>query len=213
MSRATRHNKARKQMTQTTTDYRAALLASVDARAAHESAKNIDNSSMQATLAQLRKSVDHDVIAQVMLASNVDANFINRAERVSNRFNVYSAEKVVNVARACAKVTSLNHYTLAVLRTAIALAKIESALTHKDAACACSMSVKHSDTKREAIIKNARYAKHVAANTAATQSSSSINALQMFNVLTETRDAANVVTYALNIESEAYKTLSAIVAQ
>lgn len=200
-------------MTQTTTDYRTALLASVDARAAYELSKNADNDSMQAKLTQIRKSVDHDVIAQVMLASNVDADYLNRAERVSNRFNVYSAEKVVNVARACAKVSELNHYTLAVFKTAQALAKIESALTHRDAVSACSMKIKHSDAKREAIIKQTRFQKHIEASTASTQSSSSINALQAFNVLTETRDAANIVTYALNVESEAYKTLSAIVAQ
>lgn len=200
-------------MTTSTQDYRTALLASVDARAAHELAKNSENTSMQATLSQIRKSVDHDVIAQIMLASNVNVDFLNTSERVSNRFNVYSAEKVINVARACAKVTALNHYTLAVFKTAQALAKIETPLTHKDAACACSMSVKHSDSKREAIIKSSRYAKHVAANTASTQSSSSINALQTFKVLTETRDAANTVSYALNVDSEAYKTLSAICAQ
>jgi hypothetical protein len=192
------------------TEYRATLLSAIDARATHEATKNAENTSMQATLAQLRKSVDHDAIAWVMLASNVNANFINTAERVSNRFNVYSAEKVVNVARAIAKVATLNHYTLAVFKTAIALTKIDSALSHKDAACACSMSVKHTDSKREAVIKSARYAKHVAANTASTQSSSSINALQACNVLTETRDAANVVTYTLNTTSEAYSALVAL---
>ena len=192
------------------TEYRATLISAIDARGTHETTKNAENTSMQATLAQLRKSVDHDAIASVMLASNVNANFINTSERVSNRFNVYSAEKVINVARAIAKVATLNHYTLAVFKTALALAKTNSTLTHKDAACACSMSVKHTDSKRESVIKSARYAKHVAANTASTQSSSSINALQACNVLTETRDAANVVTYTLNTTSEAYSALVAL---
>lgn len=194
--------------TQTVTEYRATLNAAIDARALFEASKSADNHSMQDTLKAFRKDVDHDDICKVMLASNVDASFINRSERVNARFNVYAAQKVANVARFAASVDALNHYTLAIVKTAFALEAQKLALTHKDAVAACSASVKHADAKREAIIAKHRYAKHVAANTASTQSSSSINALQMCNVLSEARDASNVITYTLNRKSEAYKRIA-----
>jgi hypothetical protein len=187
----------RKQMTKIET-YKNELLSAIDSRAAYELAKNAENASMQATIKDLRKSVDHDAIASAMLASNVDAQFINRAERSNNRYNVYAAEKVVNVARYLAKAATLNHYSLAIVKAAIALQASDLLLTHADAVCVCSKDAKHKDAKRAKIVKSAHYDKHVSSNTASTQSSSSINALQTFNVLIEKRDAANVVAYELN---------------
>lgn len=191
-------------------EFKSALAAEIDARASFEASKNADNDSMQATLKNMRKLSDHDVIAEIMLASNVDASFINRAERSNARYNVYAAEKVVNVARSLAKAAQINHYTRAVFAAALALESAEMMLTHADAVAACSASVKHKDSKREKLIKDARYSQHVAANTAATQSSSSINALQTFNLLKETRDASNNAAYALNRESAHFEALKAL---
>lgn len=184
----------------------------ISERAAFEASKSAENTNMQRTLETLAKSVAHERIAELLTASNVDAQFINRAERSNARYNVYAAEKVVNVARTLAKVASLNHYTLAVLRTAIALEASDSHLTHKDAVCACSASVKHTSKERESLISKTRFAKHVSANTASTQSSSSINALQTCNVLQESRDAANIVTYSL-CDNDVTRQLREIVAQ
>jgi hypothetical protein len=185
-------------------DYKTQLLAALDERASHEVAKNVENDSIQSCIKKMRATVERsDVLCEIMLLSNVSAQFINRAERVSARFNVYSAEKVLNIAN-----TATNHYTLAIFKTALALEAKSLTLNHKDAVSACSASVKHSDSKREAIIKATRYAKHVAANTASTQSSSSINALQVANVLTETRDDANVISYRVNRESYAAQLLA-----
>ena len=194
------------------TDFQSALLASIDARKAYENDKNASNDSIQKTLNAIRKTCEREAIASVMLASNVDSSFINKSERTSNRFNVYAAEKVANVAQAIAKAATLNHYSLAILRAASALKKAELKLTHADAVAACSLDVAHKDKSRAAIIKSSRYAKHVAANTASTQSSSSINALQAFSVFTESRDEANHVCYSLN-ENETVSALLALAAQ
>jgi hypothetical protein len=191
------------------TEFKAQLLASIDSRAAYELSKNAENTSIQKTVSDVRKACDNDVLISVMLASNVNADFINKSERVSARMNVYAVEKVINVARHVAKASVLNRYTLAIVKAAIALAKADLLLTHADAVAACSLDVAHKDKSRAAIIKSARYAKHVAANTASTQSSSSINALQAFNVLTETRDSANHVCYSLNNESVALAEIKA----
>jgi hypothetical protein len=193
-------------------EYKTELLAACAARKSYEQSKNDANTSIQSTLDSLVKTFDRDAIAAIMCASNVAPDFINKSERTSNRFNVYASEKVANLAQAIAKSATLNHYTLAIVRAAIALKTAETTLNHADAVAACSMSVTHKDKSRAAIIKSARYAKHVAANTASTQSSSSINALQVFNVLTETRDTANHVAYTLN-DNDTVTALRELVAQ
>lgn len=188
--------------------YVASLNAAFDARAAYETAKNADNASMTKTLTTLRKSIAHDAVASVMLACNVSADFINRAERSNARFNVYSAEKVANVARYLSVSTEvLNHYTLAILKSCIALSDAKLSLTHADAQVACSSDARSLDAKKKKLI--AQYARVVAANTASTQSSSSINALQMFSIIKETRDANNAIAYVFNDEHSHAKELRA----
>lgn len=178
-----------------TSAYLADMLAAFDARASYEAAKNAENSNIQETIKDLRKSVNHSAIAQVFMSANVSADFINRAERNNARFNVYSAQKVVNVARAAKSASALNHYTKAILLSLREFAKAKVSFTHKDAIAACSIDSKVAASK-EALIK--RYEKIVSASTASTQASSSVNALLQFACVTEKRDSANNVCYELN---------------
>jgi hypothetical protein len=184
--------------------YTASLVASFDNRASYEAAKNADNSSIQDTLRDMRKTISHEAVSSVFYAAHVDCNFINKSERVNARFNVYAAEKVINVAQFAAASRALNHYTRAILLSAYALSLQSMTLTHKDAQACCSLDVKTDAHKTKHLV---RYQKHIAANTASTQSSSSINALQMFNVLREARDDANNVVYSINLDSEVTRTL------
>lgn len=168
------------------------MLAAFDARAAYELSKNADNLNMQKTLADLRASVAHVEIAKLMCAANVDANFINRAERANARFNVYSAEKVVNVIRSAASVAALNHYTLNILRSIVACEREALDFTQRDAQACCSLDVKVDTSKLHVI---SQYQKHIATNTAATQASSSLNALLMTHAIVEYRNAANATCF------------------
>lgn len=190
----------------TTQTYIASLNTAIAARASYETEKNSANDSIQSVLTSLHKAFNRaEVIAQIMIDSSVNAEFINRQERSNNRYNVYAAQKVENAVSAASASEALNHYSLAILR---AVCKLHT-ITHKDAVSLCSESVKHSDAKRERAIKSLRYAKHVAATTASTQSSSSLNALLTCNILCESRNAENDVTYTLNSESAMFKLLAA----
>jgi len=194
--------------TLTVADVRASVLASIDSRLAYESSKNSDNLNMQTTLQKLRKSFDHDAIASVMLASNVNADFINVAERSNARFNVYAAEKVQNLLAYVAKQSlHLNHYTLHILKTCDAMTKADMLMTHSDAVASCSSDSKISDKTRAKLVS--RYARLTSANTASTQASSSLNALKVCNVIEETRDASNNVAYRVR-DTDAAKTLLAM---
>lgn len=185
-----------------------AYVNEINARIDYERSKNAANDSIVDTLNSVAKTFAHETIANVLIASNVSASIVNRQERINARFNVYSLEKIENIARNICAVASLNHYTLAILKSAVALEASERKLTHRDAVCACSASVKHTDSQREKILKSTRYAKHTSANTASTQASSSLNALVAFNVLSEARDEANNATYSVNRESHAFTQLS-----
>jgi hypothetical protein len=195
--------------TNMTNTYAQQIALAFDARKSYEVSKNSECDSMLATLKTLRETATNDVIANILAASNVDANFINKSERSNARFNVYAAEKVLNVALNVAQVKALNHYTRAILHAAIALEANETLLTYADAQSACSLKVKVKDAKREKIISKAKYQKNVELNTVTTQSSSSIAALKMFNVLIESRDAANVTCYKINRECDTFKALTA----
>lgn len=173
-------------------NYKNEMLAAFDARAAYELSKNAENMNMQKTLSDLRASVNHDAIAKLMLSANVNADFINRSERTNARFNVYSAEKIVNIIRFAASAATLNHYTLAIIKSMYNCFNAEIDFTQRDALSACSLTAKVDSSKAAHIVQ---YQKHVALNTAATQSSSSLNALLMTNVIVEYRNAANVTCF------------------
>jgi hypothetical protein len=177
-------------------NYVASLNAAFDARTEYETSKNAENANMLKNLTSYRKSMTHEACATILMQCNIDANFINRQERINARFNVYAIEKVDNVARFLAKVERLNHYTLAIVKSAIKLSELNMSLTHDDAQSACSSDLKSSDMRKRKHIVH--YARVVAKNTASTQSSSSINALQMFDILRETRDDQNNVAYVFN---------------
>ena len=176
--------------------YQNNMIANFDSRAEFEFLKKSDNVTMQKTLADMKKSVSHARIADIMQSCEVDENFINKQERVDSRFNVYAAEKVINFARYLASVQSLNHYTRAIVATLDSLERNDMHMTHDDAISACSLSCKSKDTSHEKHV--IKYQSHVAASTASTQASSSLNTLLMYHVVIEERDMMNKRVYKLN---------------
>jgi hypothetical protein len=159
-------------------------------------------------LNNLQKGLTHEVIAKLCLASKVDANFINREEKLGARYNVYAAKKVLDTSKTLASAGRLDHYTLHALKTALAFSKADLSLTHADMHAAYERS-KVSGAKASLICY---FERAVAHNTATTQASSSLNALQSFEVLNETRDASGAVAYTLNAEHKNAKKLLATLA-
>lgn len=175
--------------------YIVALNVAFDSRALFEAQKNEANENIQKTIKDIRKSMTRESVASVLLASNVSADFVNESIRVDSKYNVYAAQKVDNLACFILKAESLNHYTLAILRSLLSLEKNEMQLTHEDAKSACTLEMKLKDAKREKLL--IKYQKHVAISTANTQSSSSLEALCTFNVLKRSRNAENETVFTL----------------
>lgn len=185
-------------------NYVAALNNAFDSRVAFEATKNEANENIQKTLKDLRKSMTRESVAKTLLASSVSADFINEALRVDSKYNVYAAQKVDNIACYINKAESLNHYTLAILRSLLSLEKNEMKLTQEDAKSACTLEMKLKDAKREKLL--VKYQKHVAISTANTQSSSSLEALCTFKILKRERNAENETVFSLQ-DNEATKAL------
>jgi hypothetical protein len=186
-------------------NYIASLNAAFEARKEYEIAHGKDASAnIHKTLSKVRKSMTRDVVATCLLASNVDADFINASVRASNRFNVYAIEKVDNIACALLKAESVNHYTRAILATALAFEKNDLVMTRDEARSACSLALKVKDAKREKLVS--KYKKHIDASTASTQSSSSLEALVTFNILARSKDDQGNDTFK-TIDNEATRAL------
>ncbi len=175
------------------TKYADMLRASVASRRDYETAKNASCDSMLSNLKAFDKRLSNDTVIALCESAALDANILNRQERNNARFNIYAFDKILSDVSTA----TMNHYSKAILSAAVALRKASLSLTHADAVAACSLSVTHKDKSRAKLIASSRYQKHVAANTAATQSSSSINSLQALNVLVESRDASNHVCYTI----------------
>ena len=189
--------------------YVSALIDAVDVRKAYEVAKNAENDSMFAKLKMFRASVAHERIASIMLASNVDANLLNRQERINARFNEKSYVKVLNIAQSIARVAQLNIYTRAILLSVKCFEDNGMLLTQAETKQACTSNSRLSVTTRNSAL--IRTHKMYDSSTCSTQASSTNNALQAYGVLIETRDSANQLCFALNRENETTKALLALV--
>lgn len=178
--------------------YIASLNASIDKRRDNE-AKNVNKAAtFFDKLEKHRSEVTHASVANVMLASNVDADYINS----KNVSNIYTAQKVAKIARFLAASDSFDVHTLNVFLTCFKLTKAEKSMTHSDAKAAICSNIK-STVEKQAFINVS--AKFYDTSTANAQSSSSISALQIFNMLRKTRDERNDEAYTLDFDNKSVK--------
>lgn len=183
-------------------NYATALASAIEKRKALELSKNASNESIQKALKSLASDCAHADVARLMLSAHADADFINSFERVNNAFNVKSAKKVFNVARYLLKVASLDHYTKAILLSMKRFNSASVLFTQKDAQAALKKSAENANAAL--LVRYNRI--DVDASTASTQASSSLNALQVLNMIVEKRvDATSV--FELNEKNALVKSL------
>jgi hypothetical protein len=176
--------------------YVRALQTAVYDRAVYENEKNPENATMYAKLKSFAREVSNVRLASVMRASNVDANLLNRQERVNARFNEKSYVKVLNIARAIDGAESLNVYTRAILASVKCFEDNGMQITQSETKLACSAGTRASATVRNsALIRTSRI---YDPSTMSTQASSTNNALQAYDVIREVRNANGELCFALN---------------
>jgi hypothetical protein len=189
--------------------YKASTVRAFALRVAYEKRKATIDAFYDFMRDHVVRNTLHDRVLATMLTAKVDPFFINRRERSNACYNIKSAEKVSAIARYINSAGRCDPYTLPIFQTAYNIeAHTDSVMTTKDAQSACSLSFKVSDSKREKLI--CKYAKHQAQGTISTQSSSSLNALQMYHILIEGRNEANETTYCINRDSLAAHALASL---
>lgn len=169
----------------------------------------IYNSSMFKTLEGIEKGLASDIVASVFFKANVDAKRLLLSRREGDFYSVYAFEKDLNVARSSVKAERVNHYTQATLLACAALHKQGLTMTQDDAKASISLNAKATTPQKEKAIKDVRLQRHFDLGTASSQASSSINALESFNVIFAAgRDVSTgKATYRLNAENEMTKAL------
>lgn len=168
----------------------ATLAREIDARAEYENKKNADNLKIQDTLKGVRAGFTKGSVARFCVASNTPLNFINRSERAGNFFNVYAAQKLLNVAEALTIEKKWNDINRCILASMVKLEKAGIEFTHKLAIAACSKSITCDAGVSKHLVRHT-----VAPSTASTQASSTMQALKTAGVVVEYKNDAGADCY------------------
>ncbi|MCK1543392.1 hypothetical protein IVB12_15860 [Bradyrhizobium sp. 179] len=185
-------------MTSNIQTLRASIATAIDARIAREDAKSSMTSSNKKKLTDVRDVAQRsDDIASLLLACNFDAASVN--------LNVYSVEKMLDIAQYACSASRMSQYCNALFDSALVLEKASIEITRDVVAALCTNDIK---TKFDAKIKSTRVQKAVSKSTVATQHNSTINAYLALNMLNVTRNANNDECFTLNRENAAVKAIA-----
>lgn len=149
--------------------------AAFDERAAFEKTKNAANDNIQKTIAKVRKEFQGPMVAACMVALELEPRFINASERIGSRRNVYGLEKIGDLLRSLATSKLKNQVNVAVVRSMVLMEKAGLAFNSKRALAATSAQFAL-DPEAVAVMGGVRHT--VSPNTASTQMSSTMTALQ-----------------------------------
>jgi hypothetical protein len=166
-------------------DYQARFQAAISARKAYEANKNASNDSIQNTLTQFARGTNHASVASMLMLCNVQVECVNSSTRVDSRFNVYTLDKVSNIARFLAQVEKLNHFTLHIFASIVACDKASVSFNADDARACCSRDIKVTQGKPISQLQQIK-----STGTVQSQHSSSLAALLACDAISESRDSS-----------------------
>jgi hypothetical protein len=170
-----------------------AVVQEFDTRIAYENTKNSENDNIVKTLNKSSAKLASVSAARVMMTCNVAASFINRAERVNAKYNVYASEKLADIIASLRDARCFtNAINNAIVRSMLKCDAAKIAFTHKLAIASASDKVNVDATMRKHLVRHT-----VSVSTASTQASSTMNALVTANICEEYRDDSNNVAYRL----------------
>lgn len=166
-------------------------------RAEYERAKNAENDSVQSTLNNVSKIYLNEHFARFALVCSLDAAHINKSERVNARLNVYTLDKIAALFKATCAHSKHNAFNAAIVASLVNFAnsKSEAHFTIEHAKMSASKFYNCENVKanRKLLVRR----DSVAASTASTQASSTMNALKACNAVTEYTNEG-MICYRLN---------------
>lgn len=152
----------------------------VDDRAAFEKEKDPTNDNIQKTLGGVRKALITHAAARVMLACNVPPSFATRSIHQGQGYNVYAMQKVADIVRGLSDGgTMTNKINVAVMKTLFRFRAVGEVFTGEIAKCCASDKIRFTSKLKAELVRHT-----VAASTASTQASSTMQALETCGIVT-----------------------------
>lgn len=162
----------------------AEIVQSFDARKEFEKVEHPKNDSVQERLKAYEKKMALPGIAALMVATKVDANFINRSVTAGKRFNIYAIDKFNDLVHGLNSGTLRNAINVAMMKSLFRCRKADVVFTGQLAIAAASDKVKIDKIFQQHMVRHT-----VSAATAPTQTSSTMNALEVLGVVKNTGSA------------------------
>lgn len=156
-----------------------------DERTKFEGIKNPNNTSIHKSLAKSRAALAMPSAAAIMIAANVEPNFINRSVAEGSCYNVYAADKLADFVRGLRDGMIRNAINNAVARSLFAFQKAGEDFTGELAKAAASAQYPVSEKKHKDLLTRHT----VSPGTASTQTSSTMIALQSLGIVEQTGNA------------------------
>lgn len=156
----------------------AAVQSEFDRRLSFELTKNPGNEKMKTNLAGYAKKMTTLPLAGVLCATDIDPGFINREISAGKRYNVYAIDKVNDILSRLETGHGKNEINAAVMRSLFKFRAAGVPFTGLMAVAAASDKVKVEKAMEALLV---RYT--VSPNTAPTQASSTMNALQTLGIV------------------------------
>lgn len=157
------------------------IAANFEARKNFEKSEHPENDSVQDRLKAYEKKMALPGIAAIMVATKVDAGFINRSVTSGKRFNIYAIDKFNDLVHGLNSGTLRNAVNVAVMKSLFRFRKAGIAFTGQMATAAVSDKVKVDKAMQQHLVRHT-----VSAATAPTQTSSTMNALEVLGVVKNT---------------------------
>ncbi|MBA8881685.1 hypothetical protein [Phyllobacterium myrsinacearum] len=150
-----------------------------DERSAFQKAKNPDNENIQKTLAKGRAKMIEGAKVAGLLSSGISSGFINRSVSDGERFNVYAVDKMIDIINALNTGSELsNAINNAICRSLFRFKNAGEKFTTEMALGATSDKIRIQGTLHKMLVRHT-----VSANTAPTQKSSTIVALETLGII------------------------------
>lgn len=170
----------------------AATVAAIDERADFEKVKDASNTKIQKTIGKVRSQICTKRAARLLCATNVDPTILNRSLHDGARYNVYAMGKLSDViygltnADDGVKGAIRNSINLACMRSLFHFRAAGVQFTGELAKCAASDKIRVEHAVKAMLVRHT-----VAASTAPTQASSTMQALETLGIVRRSGSSKN----------------------
>lgn len=150
-------------------------------RSTYEKTKNPNNERIHKALDKTRAKLTMPSAAAILIAAQVEPDFINRSVAEGSRYNVYAADKLADLVKGLRDGTLTNKINIAICKSLFAFRAAGEKFTGEMAKAAACDKMKVSAAMQKILIRHT-----VDPGTMSTQTSSTMTALQTMGIVKNT---------------------------